>query len=740
LTLQDEILSKSDPYTQPLSAAPKQTGNTPRFGAGKKIGPLKPLNSRPNELAVISNENSFSDSSPITKGKLGSELHFRSQQEADSSPANRSLSPSNLGKFDTNSVGNSPRKRASALKHPLINKKSPLFKKFGMENFSLGPNQNAAIAADNYENFLLEKKFMKAPIDTEMMNIRNRANLTQMIEKHHEIKKTTENTQSTTYSSTNIIPEKTNETKNSAGRSFAFDTHSSEHPVHSEAVTAKISTKENLPITRNVKLPKATQKNNGPKLTKISMKSEPTNKVKSSIIGEAHSFCEGEGQYSYEYRRKKIYQKKTIPAKTSSGGNLKEGFQNESITSLELSAIVNDANEKDPLNLSKDEILLQYIDNEQDDVSQNKNPLKIKKQTTSDLTHALGETESNNLLRKSNSANQFKNLDQKAQSVVIQEEPITQDENKQQQKQIVNPHFRGRKMFVKSFISEEEYTENFDAVDSRIYENHDRNSSMYEISSNHHQYNYQQESSMIMYNKGEKNQVPEKFKQRRVESALPRGSNYYIENSPSASIYWKDNNKVSLQVKQQRLPNTEKNNVKHFQFLGSPNINHAAFNSNPEHIKKDFKKMYLNMKPGTTSGMNRNALKKDRPSLPHRIPNRNKFAFQSVGPYYSNLNDSGLGCDDSLLSEIGGATGFTSSMKKVETEENHILKLKEEIKKLQAKDQDAQVKIAKLHIQMETQNKEWEKKVEAIDQIWKQRLNQQREYYEKMFGNPQKKI
>jgi len=334
-----------------------------------------------------------------------------------------------------------------------------------MENFSLGSGYQGTFqtAADNYEAYLLEKKSLKAPIDTEKMNIRNRANLTQMIEKHHEVKKVQTNaTESTSYtanSSSNII--------------------SSEYPVHSEAgAVTKSNTKENHPTqqvnNRNLKVPKIP--------TKSSFKNGSTNSVAESnrikSIGEAHSFCEGESQH--EYRRKKYgHPKKTIPAKTSSGGNLKEGLHNDSITSLELSAIVNDINEKDPLNLSKDEILLQYIDEQ--DAS-----LKLKKHVTSEMTNDHQNTEdNNNILRKSSSASNMENFVQQEQSPkpLI---PLPEETNKQQTVNAKNSsHSRGRRMFVKSFISEEggggAYTENFE-TDSRIYANHDRNSSMYEIS------------------------------------------------------------------------------------------------------------------------------------------------------------------------------------------------------------------------------------------------------------------
>jgi len=192
------------------------------------------------------------------------------------------------------------------------------------------------------------------------------------------------------------------------------------------------------------------------------------------------------------------------------------------------------------------------------------------------------------------------------------------------------------------------------------------------------------------YSVSQRKQVPEKFKQRRVESALPRGTNSCImDNSPSTNMHWKE--KATLQVKQQRLPNTEKNNVKHFHFLGSPNL---GFLHNQENMKK---RLYVNIKPGTSSGLNRSNLKKDRPSLPHRISNpKNKFAFQSVGPYYSNLNDSGLGLgfDDSIDAGCGsnsskksdlvsGNFGRFGDLSPILPDENNVLKLKEEIKKLQ---------------------------------------------------------
>jgi len=190
----------------------------------------------------------------------------------------------------------------------------------------------------------------------------------------------------------------------------------------------------------------------------------------------------------------------------------------------------------------------------------------------------------------------------------------------------------------------------------------------------------------------QEDRVPERLRQRRVESALPRPSDSYNNKLPEDYNPWK-NKSDKTKIK---APNSEKNNPKHFHFQGSPSLNNSILDGQDDR-RNQYKKIYLNPKPNTSGGMNRSYVKKERIGIPNRITNlKNTFAFNSVGHYSTNLNDSGLGFEDSVQHDK-----FEITLSNYKAESNSILrhndldslllnqgdssvqKLREELKRLQ---------------------------------------------------------
>ena len=200
----------------------------------------------------------------------------------------------------------------------------------------------------------------------------------------------------------------------------------------------------------------------------------------------------------------------------------------------------------------------------------------------------------------------------------------------------------------------------------------------------------------------QEDRVPERLRQRRVESALPRPSDSYHNKMPDDYRGWKDRSyRDNFQLKQQKAPNSEKSNLKHFHFQGSPSLN-ASILDGQEEKRINQKRIYLNPKPSTSGGMKRNFLKQEKVVIPNRIANlkNTTFAFNSVG-HSSNLNESGLGFEDSVQNDKFELTLSNSNNNKGEASlifrqngldnsslnqnDSTIQKLREEIKKLQVR-------------------------------------------------------
>lgn len=125
----------------------------------------------------------------------------------------------------------------------------------------------------------------------------------------------------------------------------------------------------------------------------------------------------------------------------------------------------------------------------------------------------------------------------------------------------------------------------------------------------------------------EDNEPLEALRQRRVESALTKPSESYFGE------YQGDPSKGPVQV-----PNSEKNNLKHFQFVLSPSSKQA---NTEEESKKIYKRVYLQGKPHTSGPMSRGYAKYKRLNVPSRSDAQNgNFAFNSVGHTQASLNDS----------------------------------------------------------------------------------------------------
>lgn len=134
-------------------------------------------------------------------------------------------------------------------------------------------------------------------------------------------------------------------------------------------------------------------------------------------------------------------------------------------------------------------------------------------------------------------------------------------------------------------------------------------------------------------------QGPEKLRQRRAESALARPCNIYPGNKEREIGKWKGRVLKDGSQGKNKVPNTEKNNLKHFQFLTSPSVNQSILDTHDE-IKKEFRKLYLQPKPNTSSGISRAYTRKEKTNILNPIINlKDNFHFHSIGSSYSAQND-----------------------------------------------------------------------------------------------------
>ena len=453
----------------------------------------------------------------------GRENHEKSfdNYHVGETPSYISLSPSNHTRLETGSVGNSPRKKPSALKHPLISKKSPLFKKFGLDAVFANQNNSNAGFSDGYEAYLQEKKQLKTstpPLENEMLNIQNRINLSQ---KHYEIKKpigsetpaigshfntslSNINEDKASESFTFYSAKKTNHTPRDQALSKAgLDVYNSEPHLNSEPTVALshsinnqpkakiINAKENFPGVKgalDLKPPQPLPSQNHGIISSKLRQPILTQKIsllKAGSITEENLPNENSIKEAgpNEFRRKIVQPvKKVVFNPKVIVGSVKDGLVNESINSLELSAI-HDVNDKDVLNISKDDALLQYIDkgqSEQEALDKlPKNPLKLLKQLTSDFS-ATNNDDSHRSVKKSDS---LSNPDSPG---IHPEEPISAQistavlKEDNETKPLVYTQNRGRKMQTRGF-NEENIPKIPNQLAHKAYGNHDRNSSMIEI-------------------------------------------------------------------------------------------------------------------------------------------------------------------------------------------------------------------------------------------------------------------
>lgn len=140
---------------------------------------------------------------------------------------------------------------------------------------------------------------------------------------------------------------------------------------------------------------------------------------------------------------------------------------------------------------------------------------------------------------------------------------------------------------------------------------------------------FRNEGTRMLYHP-EDNEPLEQLRQRRVESALTKPTeSYFGEYQGDRS------SKGPIQV-----PNSEKNNLKHFQFVLSPSSKQANTDSQDE-SKKVYKRVYLQGKPNTSGPMTRGYAKYKRLNMPSRADMQNgNFAFNSIGHTHASLNDS----------------------------------------------------------------------------------------------------
>jgi len=436
-----------------------------------------------------------------------------------------SLSPSNQTKLETGSVGNSPRKKPSSLKHPLISKKSPLFKKFGLDAVFMNQNNSNMGFSDGYEAYLQERKQEKSatpPLESETRNIKQRVHMHQMREKHLDVKRANGSENNAPNSHFNTSLSNINEKKASESFTFysakktnhtprgsvlskaALDIYNSEPHLTSESAIAwsqsminaakvrAVNTKENLPIVKvhDSKPPQSILSQNHNMIS--SNLRQPTLPQKSGLLknnNPVEDNSQNENNMGpvketaqVEFRRKIVQQaKKVVFSSKVITGSIKDGLVNESINSLELSAI-QDVNDKDILNISRDDALLQYIDKsqaEQEGLDKlPKHPLKLLKQLTSDFSITNGENIGSN--RSNKKSNSLSDLGSPKQLVQVEEIVSTQLSHSIMKKEteskpfIYSNQLRGRKMQARSFIIEDSTTKATDR-------NHDRNSSMHEI-------------------------------------------------------------------------------------------------------------------------------------------------------------------------------------------------------------------------------------------------------------------
>jgi hypothetical protein len=231
--------------------------------------------------------------------------------------------------------------------------------------------------------------------------------------------------------------------------------------------------------------------------------------------------------------------------------------------------------------------------------------------------------------------------------------------------------------------------------------------------------------------------LPQAIKHRKVESAVHRShknKEYYHNNSfvegYSTSILQPINNKGNRR-NDVKAPKSEKSNVKHFSFIGTPLKNNQRLEEDER--KPNFLKLYLPPKPGTSSA--NGSFRKEKFRL-HPQNLSSKKNNKQLNLDISNFEESSI-FEDSTPYVYNDKENHKNGQKEewpslspqhnrfVDVErENEVQRLKEEIKRLQVtfinnfiklkrKDNDSQLKIAELHLQLENQNKEWSMRVEA---------------------------
>lgn len=512
-------------------------GNTPRFGTVKKVGQLKPIKSRPTKLLANISESIKSEQSLITATfTYDHEKGFESCQEEAGSTSFISTSPTNQSKLEIGSLGNSPKKKIS-IKHPLISKKSPLFKKFGLDSGCSNQNKNPNMSGVNiYEKCLIENQQIvqiakSSSLGNRINDAKSRVDLNHMIKKYNEGRKVAslesnqifDNSMSTTntteqpngiftfYSSQKMYDAPDELIAPTAN----LDAYSSELNLNSDPSanlmappimglinTRSISGRENVSkrnlgvnpqpppqlgssLVRgllNRKKEQVAMKDNSSKMreSKESLNEETPQNVRDSELNKENG---------KEYRRRRVTTTRKIICNNTST-NMKEVSVNESINSLELSAITYDTNEKDILNISKDDGLLQYIDKEQIEdegmtADINNIPSQLKRQLISDSNIVNDEKKEDNLaLRIKKFENQRIQNNENQQSSTKFSLGLKDPNNSALHIGRLDSHqihtsFK-QELFVKKFISEDNSR---NIINKRTYFSngtHDRNISMFE--------------------------------------------------------------------------------------------------------------------------------------------------------------------------------------------------------------------------------------------------------------------
>lgn len=129
-------------------------GNTPRFGTLRN-GEMKKQSSFKSGVTTNGSSTEKLEAEPVPEN-ITTELEsvLKPQSNRNSTPS----SPHTTSKGDTQSCSdNSPKRRTPGVKHPLVNRKSPIFAKFGMDN-----SQDNSSDSGNVSN-LDSTKFLSKP-------------------------------------------------------------------------------------------------------------------------------------------------------------------------------------------------------------------------------------------------------------------------------------------------------------------------------------------------------------------------------------------------------------------------------------------------------------------------------------------------------------------------------------------------------------------------------------------------